>query len=48
MKWHVYRGGNRNSLHELEKNATATPKIAILLTTVAFSGDVKELYALET
>jgi len=41
-----YNGGSRNSLHELEKNATATPKTATLLTTLAFSGEVKVLYAL--
>jgi len=42
-----YNGGSKNSLQELEKNATATPKTAMLLTTLAFSGEVKVLYALE-
>lgn len=32
-----------NSLQELEKKATATPKTATLLTMLAFSDDVKEL-----
>lgn len=71
-------GGNKNSLQELEKKATATwrhwsvelfrlhsmipvtdirgegrmngtltPKTATLLTTLAFSGEVKVLYAFE-
>jgi len=43
----LHNGGSKNSLQELEKNATATPKTAILLTTLAFSGEVKVLYALE-
>jgi len=42
-----YNGGSKNSLQELEKNATATPNTAMLLTTLAFSGEVKLLYALE-
>jgi len=36
-----------NSLQELEKNATATPKMATLLTTLAFSGEVRVWYAFE-
>jgi len=43
-----YSGGSKNSLHELEKNATAIPNTAMLLTTLAFSGEVRVLYALET
>lgn len=38
-----YKGGRRNSLQELEKNATATPNTATLLTTLAFSGEVRVL-----
>jgi len=44
----AHKGGSKNSLKELEKKATATPKIATLLTTLAFSGDVKAPYALAT
>lgn len=36
-----HRGGSMNSLQGLEKNATATPKMAMLLTTLEFSGEVK-------
>jgi len=44
----LHKGGNKYSLHELEKNATATPKMATLLTTLAFSAEVKLLYTLAT
>jgi len=44
----AHKGGSKNSLKELEKKATATPKMATLLITLAFSGDVKALYALAT
>jgi len=43
----IYNGGSKNSLQELEKNATATPNTAMLLTTLEFSGEVTVLYALE-
>jgi len=39
----LYKGGRRNSLQELEKNAIATPNTATLLTTLAFSGEVRVL-----
>jgi len=35
----------RTSAREVEKNATAAPKMATLLTTVAFSGAVTSLHA---